>query len=745
MGTLSGFVDGLLIVSAVVNAGIGVVVLSRNKRSRLNQYFFSFSAGVAAWSVTNIIFQIVPLQAKYPVALISYTSAILLGIGFFLLSREINGRSHTLFDRVLLVAGTVVAVSALIPGLLATGVSASASIEARTPLLAIYGIVLLALILGSLKLLLHNLRHTVGAEHARVRLILMGFSAAACIGLLCNLVLPLLGTYTLVAVGPSGSLVLVAATAYAIIRHRLFDVRAFVARTIAYIASIVVLAGMYGVVVFGVVTRLLHLRLPMFVEVTIVIATAIVALNFSALKQFFDRISDKIFYRDAYDVQELLDRLNRLFVDSTDLGRLLGQSAKALEEALKPEFCAFSVSGQSDVLQRITGSGQEKLHLDLGNIDAANSTMLSMHRKLIVTDELENHPGLQTTLESNDIAILGVLTSSATGNNKEVLGYLILGYRRSGNSYNDSDLRILEIIVNELVIAVQNALRLEEIRHFNETLQGKVDDATHQLRHVNERLKQLDETKDEFITMASHQLRTPLTSVKGYLSMVLEGDAGKLNANQKKLLEQSFLSSQRMVYLISDLLNLSRLNTGKFVIEPSAVDLSEVVQVEVDQLAETAKARDLNLIYHKPDSFPKLMLDETKTHQVVMNFIDNAIYYTPSGGTVTVTLRETPTAVECTVKDNGIGVPKAVQHKLFTKFYRAQNAQQARPDGTGLGLFMAKKVVAAQGGLIIFESEEGKGSTFGFRFNKASKPVSAGAGGTGNSQHAHAKKAPVHA
>jgi signal transduction histidine kinase len=110
-----------------------------------------------------------------------------------------------------------------------------------------------------------------------------------------------------------------------------------------------------------------------------------------------------------------------------------------------------------------------------------------------------------------------------------------------------------------------------------------------------------------------------------------------------------------------------------------------------------------------------------------MNFIDNAIYYTPSGGTVTVALRETPATVEYTVKDTGIGVPKAVQHKLFTKFYRAQNAQQARPDGTGLGLFMAKKVVAAQGGAIIFESEEGKGSTFGFRFNKTDHMVFSGA------------------
>jgi signal transduction histidine kinase len=165
-------------------------------------------------------------------------------------------------------------------------------------------------------------------------------------------------------------------------------------------------------------------------------------------------------------------------------------------------------------------------------------------------------------------------------------------------------------------------------------------------------------------------------------------------------------------------LNLSRLNTGKFVIEPSPVDMRDVVQAEIDQLIETAKSREVSMTYENPASFPKLMLDETKIHQVVMNFLDNAIYYTPAGGKIVVALTETPQAIEFTVKDNGIGVPRSIQHKLFTKFYRAQNAQQARPDGTGVGLFMAKKVVVAQGGSIVFESEEGKGSTFGFRFAK---------------------------
>src|SRR5690606_4858412 len=167
------------------------------------------------------------------------------------------------------------------------------------------------------------------------------------------------------------------------------------------------------------------------------------------------------------------------------------------------------------------------------------------------------------------------------------------------------------------------------IQQFNITLQQKIDDATKKLRHANEKLKEMDQTKDDFISMASHQLRTPLTSVKGYISMVIEGDAGKISATQRKLLDQAFVSSQRMVYLIADLLNVSRLKTGKFIIEPKEVNLADVVEGEIAQLTETAKGRDLELTYKKPKDFPSLMLDETKIRQVIMNFADNAIYYTP--------------------------------------------------------------------------------------------------------------------
>jgi signal transduction histidine kinase len=201
--------------------------------------------------------------------------------------------------------------------------------------------------------------------------------------------------------------------------------------------------------------------------------------------------------------------------------------------------------------------------------------------------------------------------------------------------------------------------------------------------------------------------------------MVLDGDAGPINPMQEKLLTQSFNSAQRMVYLIADLLNISRLKTGKFIIEPSPTNLAKITKDEVSQLVDTAKGRGLELTYDKPQDFPTYMLDSVKIRQVIMNFVDNAIYYTQNGGHIHVELQDKSKAIELRVIDDGIGVPRGLQHHLFSKFYRAPNAQKARPDGTGLGLFMAKKIVVAQGGSIIFESSEGKGSVFGFSFAKS--------------------------
>jgi len=508
---------------------------------------------------------------------------------------------------------------------------------------------------------------------------------------------------------------------YGIIWLGFLDFRQVVARSIGYLLSLVGLGAAFILFLTLMMQTLLHDTLPPEEIIILTGISFVMAIGFQPAKRFFDKYTNRIFYRDAYDPQILYGKLNKLLVSSLDTTYILGHSASIVAESLRPEYCLIALRDGKSAFRVF---GTESIVLDEQLLNDISTISPKIKSQVLMVDYLEQAQGikLKDMMIRSNISVLVRLTRNV-GEDKEDIGYIILGAKISGNPYSRDDITTLEAVSNELVLAIQNAIHFEEIQNFNVTLQGRVDEATRKYRATNEKLKKLDETKDEFISMASHQLRTPLTSVKGYLSMVLEGDVGTLNKQQEELLKQSYLSSQRMVNLIADLLNLSRLNTGKFIIDPHPIDLRDVVDSELMQLHETAKAKDIKLTYKKPDSFPILNIDENKIHQVVMNFADNAIYYTPNGGKITVELRETPTAIEYTVTDTGIGVPREVQRHLFTKFYRADNAKRARPDGTGLGLFMAKKVIIAQGGSVIFDSEEGRGSTFGFRFNKSQLAV----------------------
>lgn len=565
--------------------------------------------------------------------------------------------------------------------------------------------------------LVRRYKKTVDHERKRIRLLIAGLTFMIIVNIVVNGILILFGNSDLgPLLGVPSVFIFVLIVQFGIVKHRLFDVRLIVARSIAYLLSLGTIAAIYSLVIFGVSDQIVGDSSVVIQQGFYVFVAIALAITYQPLKRFFDRRTNNIFYRDAYETKDLLDEFNRTIVTTIELDSLLNQSAKVIEKYLKPEFTAFGLLQDKSTIRLFHTKGSqltEKL------VDQIRGYVRRSKQKTYLTDALDDSQGdLRTLLRSEDIVAIVRITKNV---DDEGLGYILLGHKRSGSAYNAQDEGAMETVANELAIAIENALQYEEIQNFAATLQHKVDDATKQLRATNEKLKQLDQTKDDFISMASHQLRTPLTSVKGYVSMVLEGDTGKINAKQKEMLNQAFISSQRMVYLIADLLNVSRLRTGKFIIEPKPTNLAEVIEGEISQLTETAKGRDLTLNYNKPKSFPELMLDETKIRQVVMNFADNAIYYTPAGGHINVNLEDKGDTIEFTVVDDGIGVPKSEQHHLFGKFYRAGNAKKARPDGTGLGLFMAKKVVVAQGGAIVFRSTEGKGSTFGFSFTK--KPL----------------------
>ena len=428
------------------------------------------------------------------------------------------------------------------------------------------------------------------------------------------------------------------------------------------------------------------------------------AIMFQPIKQLFDKLTNDIFYRGAYNQEEFLKEFSRILSYNTNTNLLIERASEYIADNLKSSSVTFFIKG------RDLGRKNDSLSLRLSSkmLDEITENMPKKNKDdILILDHLESER-LRKILSHHKIKIVLPMRL-----NNETVGYLFLGEHKNDN-YSTRDIRVLESISSELVIAISNSLSVEVIRDLNENLQQKVDNATRELRRSNEKLKELDKTKDEFLSIASHQLRTPLTSIKGYVDMLRDGDFGEVNEAQKNALDETFSSSERMVRLINDFLNISRLQTGKFTIEKRPTSFDDLVQQEVNMLKLVAAQSDIK-INAKIDKINDVNLDVEKVQQVVVNMIDNAIYYSKPNSTIEVKLKKSKNFAEFTVKDTGIGVPKEDQEKLFSKFFRAPNARTRRPDGTGVGLFLSKKVVVGHKGEIIFKSEEGKGSTFGFK------------------------------
>ncbi len=242
----------------------------------------------------------------------------------------------------------------------------------------------------------------------------------------------------------------------------------------------------------------------------------------------------------------------------------------------------------------------------------------------------------------------------------------------------------------------------------------KIEQATAELTKANEALQKQDSVKNDFISMISHQLGTPLAVMDGFLTLIVQGFYGKTNEKMQEALEKTLSRTRNMKGLVFDLLNISRMTAGKFFLEISDVDMAKVVSEEIEELQRQAHDRNVKLNYHAPEhTMPTIKVDEPKTRQAILNLINNAIYYSPNG-TVDVYLDSDSTNIIFKVVDTGIGVPDEEKEHLFTKFFRADNARKESPNGTGIGLYLVKRVITDQHGKLIFTSQVGKGSVFGF-------------------------------
>ena len=226
--------------------------------------------------------------------------------------------------------------------------------------------------------------------------------------------------------------------------------------------------------------------------------------------------------------------------------------------------------------------------------------------------------------------------------------------------------------------------------------------------------KEIDSAKTEFVSLASHQLRTPLSAINWYTEMLLSEDAGAITDMQREYLGEVSRGSRRMVELVNALLNVSRIELGTFAVQPEPTDVVELARDVINELKSKILEKKLRIEEVYAENLPKMMVDPKLTRIVFQNLLTNAVKYTPEEGKISISIAMSAdkTMFTIAVSDTGYGIPKEDQSRIFTKLFRASNIREKETDGTGLGLYIIKSIVEHSGGTVTFESEEGKGTTF---------------------------------
>ncbi len=277
----------------------------------------------------------------------------------------------------------------------------------------------------------------------------------------------------------------------------------------------------------------------------------------------------------------------------------------------------------------------------------------------------------------------------------KMLGALVVGSTSAKDKLQATDLDELETLVTVIGVALERA-KLHEDLHV-----------------ANDKLKELDHLKDEFVMLASHELRTPMTAIKGSLSTILEGYAGPIDPKAREFLAAAYNENERLMRIVNNLLTISKMQAGRFTFSIVKIDIQKIIDEVVTNMQMAAKEKNLYLKYDKPEHIPAVYADPDKVKEVLVNLIGNAIKFTHRGG-VTIRVVEHNSDVVVSITDTGSGIKPEEKDLLFQKYSQLQNNYSQQTGGTGLGLYICKQNIKGMNGKIWLETNLGIGSTFFF-------------------------------
>lgn len=725
-------------IVALLDIFLGWVIYSRNRKSEINISFGVFAFSVGLWAFV-IAFYRASSNASMAIFLMqaSYVIALTIGSSFYYFSLifPIRKKDYNWVKIVLTAIFSVLAILVFTPNFLTKSIIFHD--WGKETLLNLGGyiafvVVFIPTFVGGLLILWKKYFNAKGIVRTQLLYIVLSVTIAGFFGMLFNLVLasPFLQDFQHIWAGPLFTTVIVALITYAIIKHRLLDIRLFVIRGILYTLTVVMVGMMFTWIVFSIGENILGSTFW-----GIIIGSVVISLGLEPLLHFLRRVTDEYFFQERYNYQNTLRELVKSMTRIIDLQHLLDTTTITIKNALKLEKIAIALFDPDKVVPSVIKEVGFEIPLDTHLCKKKSLVKYLAETKIeLVAAELEieqergrlNVPVERAGIIIREMRNLDIAMCIPIFSNEEMIGILALGNKKSGDVFSNDDIQLLNTFAGQAGIAIVNAKLYQEVKDFNLRLQEKVNHATRDLRRSNKelreaniRLRELDQAKSDFISLASHQLRAPLSITKGYVSMILEGTYGDCPTDLIEPLNMVYNGNERLIKFVNNLLDVSRMESGRLEYVFQNVDLSAMAESVTKELKLAADKKEIFLKTDIEKGLPLVKADDEKLRQVVMNLVDNAIKYTPSGG-VTVSLKEGDSSdrkkgLIFSVTDSGRGLEEVDKASLFQKFSRGQGVSRIHTEGTGLGLYVAAKIIEAHQGTIWADSPgKDQGSTFAF-------------------------------
>jgi signal transduction histidine kinase len=420
---------------------------------------------------------------------------------------------------------------------------------------------------------------------------------------------------------------------------------------------------------------------------------------------------------------EAVRQLTTEIVGELDFERLLDSITRRAAELVHADRAVlFLLDGETGRLvpRGIRGFARQAAHQAFSLGQGVTGTVAHLRTGLVVNDYAESPLAVPFFLHQMPV---GAVLGEPLLYRERLLGVVTLAHSQAGQTFSADDQQLVRLFAGQAAIACENALLYEELARHAADLEQRVQERTAALDEVNQKLQAASRHKSEFLANMSHELRTPLNSILGFAQLLLEQAQGALSTKQLRYLTHIHDSGQHLLQLINDILDISKVEAGKFVLQPERLSLGELLDDILVIARGLAHQKGQSLTLEIDPDLPPIQADPVRVKQILFNLLSNAVKFTPRGGRVAVEARGSGAQdqVEIAVRDTGIGIRGEDLGRLFQEFVQLETTQAQHHEGSGLGLALTKRLVELHGGRIqVASAGEGQGTTFTIQLPAAS-------------------------